>query len=142
MAPVGARELSDLKCRKAKAANKPYRIADRGGLHLLVTPEGGKLWRWEYRFDGKQKQMALGKYPDVSLAVTRTHHAQARQLLDKGTDPMALRKQARVRKKAERIVVKEPVCLTIEFHRSTRQLSATYIGVINWRSPSVLCSAS
>jgi hypothetical protein len=61
-------ELSNLKCDKAKPKAKPYRIADRGGLALLVTPEGGKLWRWRYRFNGVAQQMALGKYPDTSLA--------------------------------------------------------------------------
>ena len=73
--------MTDLKCRRATAAAKPYRIADRGGLHLLVTPVGGKVWRWKYRFDGKQKQMAFGKYPDVPLAVARLRHAEARKLL-------------------------------------------------------------
>jgi len=64
-------ELTDLKCRKAATKEKPYRIADKGGLSLLITPEGGKLWRWKYRFDGKQKQMAIAKYPDISLADAR-----------------------------------------------------------------------
>ena len=67
-------EPSNLKCQKALPKSKAYRVADRGGLALLIKPEGGKLWRWRYRFDGKMKQMGLGKYPDVSLADARLRH--------------------------------------------------------------------
>ena len=99
MAPTG--KLTDLKCRKAAPKDKPYRIADSGGLHLLITQEGGKLWRWKYRFEGKQKQMALGRYPEVPLIDARDLHFQARQLLAKGIDPMAVRKDTKEQKKAE-----------------------------------------
>jgi integrase len=94
-------ELTHLKCQKAMPRSKPYRLADRGGLALLVTPEGGKLWRWRYRFEGQARQMALGKYPDVSLAEARALHAKTRALLATGVDPMALRKEAKEMKKAE-----------------------------------------
>ncbi len=67
-------------------------MSDAGGLFLLVTPAGGKLWRWKYRFDGKEKLMAQGKYPDVSLAQARECHAQARKLLADSIDPTAHRK--------------------------------------------------
>ena len=73
--------LSSLKCQKATPKTKPYSIPDGGGLGLLITPEGGRLWRWRYRFEGAMKQMAFGKYPDVSLTDARSYHAQARQLL-------------------------------------------------------------
>ena len=114
MAPAKVSELSDLRCRKAAAASKPYRIADKGGLHLLVTPVGGKLWRWKYRFDGKQKQMAFGKYPDVSLADARSYHADARKLLANGVDPMALRKEAKEQEKVMPVVVEQPKGFTFE----------------------------
>jgi integrase len=61
-------------------------------MYLMVTPSGGKLWRWGYRFQGKEKIMALGKYPAVSLALARERHLEAKKLLAAGTDPMALRK--------------------------------------------------
>jgi integrase len=111
---VQTSELTDLRCRKSAPKEKPYRIADKGGLGLLIMPTGGKLWRWAYRFDGKMKQMAIGKYPDVSLADARVEHAQARQLLAKGTDPMVVRKGVKDQKKgkAEAPVVEEPVGLT------------------------------
>ena len=94
-------ELTNLKCQKSMPESKPYYLADRGGLYLLVAPTGGKLWRWRYRFEGKEKQMALGKYPDVSLAEARVCHAKARALLATGVDPMAVRKEAKEVKKAE-----------------------------------------
>lgn len=85
---------------------------------MLVTPEGGKLWRWKYRFGGKQKQMASGKYPDVPLADARPLHAQARQLLANGVDPMAVRKEVKQEKKAKKagqtIAETEPAGPTFE----------------------------
>ncbi|WP_263382206.1 Arm DNA-binding domain-containing protein [Granulicella arctica] len=61
--------LTDTEVRKAKAAEKAYRVSDSHSLYLWVTPSGGKLWRWAYNFDGKEKLMALGKYPAVTLAL-------------------------------------------------------------------------
>jgi integrase len=60
-----------------------------------VTPAGGKLWRWKYRFEGTQKTASFGKYPEVSLEMARDRHHEARKLLASGTDPMALRKSER-----------------------------------------------
>jgi hypothetical protein len=84
--------LTDIKIRAARSAEKPYRLADMGGLYLLVPPAGSKLWRWNYRYGGKQKTMPLGKYPDISLADARTAHQAARAQLREGSDPMAQRK--------------------------------------------------
>ena len=67
-------------------------MADSGNLYLWVTPSGGKLWRWAYRFEGKKKLMTFGKYPDVSLARARERHAQQRSVLAEGIDPMAQKK--------------------------------------------------
>lgn len=87
--------LTDTEVRRAKPTKKPYKLADSGGLYLAVMPTGGKLWRWKYRIDGKEKLMALGRYPDVSLAVVRARHAEARRLLASGVDPMQRRKVAK-----------------------------------------------
>lgn len=93
-------ELSNMRCEKAAPRPKPYRIADKGGLYLLVAPTGGKLWRWKYRFEGKEKSMAFGRYPDVPLAQARLLHAKARALLAAGVDPMAARKEAKQERQA------------------------------------------
>ena len=84
--------LTDTEIKKAKSRNKPFSMTDGAGLYLWVTPAGGKLWRWSYRFDRKEKLMALGKYPDTSLAQVRELHRDARRLLATGVDPMAQRK--------------------------------------------------
>ncbi len=94
--------LTDTEIKRAKAAEKAYSMGDGGGLYLWVKPTGGKLWRWSYRFDGKEKLMSLGKYPDVPLALARERHAEARKLLATGVDPMAQRK---AEKTAEKIAV-------------------------------------
>jgi hypothetical protein len=67
-------------------------MSDGGGLYLWITPPGGKLWRWKYRFEGREKLMTFGSYPDVSLSLARERHAAARKLLATATDPMAERK--------------------------------------------------
>jgi hypothetical protein len=72
MPPIGGiMALSDTAIRNAKPAAKPYRLFDGGGLYLEVSPSGGKLWRLKYRFDGKEKRLALGKYPEISLKDVR-----------------------------------------------------------------------
>ncbi|WP_220399076.1 Arm DNA-binding domain-containing protein [Granulicella sp. WH15] len=89
-------KLTDTRVRNAKAGAKDARFPDGGGLYLLVTAAGGKLWRWKYRFEGKEKLMTFGQYPDVSLLEAREKHSAARKLLKAGTDPMAERKAEKV----------------------------------------------
>lgn len=84
--------LTDTAIRTVKLAKKPFKMYDRDGLFLLVNPGGSKLWRWRYRFDDKEKLMALGEYPLLSLAQAREHHLAARRTLALGVDPMAERK--------------------------------------------------
>jgi integrase len=87
--------LTDVAVRTAKPASKPYKLTDGGGLFLLVQPSGGKWWRYKYRFGGKEKLLALGSYPDLSLAEARKFHAQARNVLALGNDPMEVKKEAK-----------------------------------------------
>ena len=87
--------LSDAKVRNAKPKPKPYKIADGEGLFLLVTPSGGKYWRLKYFFAGKEKLLALGVYPDVTLADARERRAQARKVLAAGRDPGEAKKEAK-----------------------------------------------
>lgn len=96
--------LTDTACRNAKCPdNKAYvRLADGGGLYLEVTrpgprnPTGSKLWRWKYRYAGKEKRLALGVYPGVSLVAARRAHTEARELLAGGTDPSEERKDSKL----------------------------------------------
>src|SRR5262249_14677288 len=84
--------LSDASARNAKPTARPRKLSDGGGLHLLVRPTGGKLWRLAYRFAGKQKTLALGVYPAVSLAGARSGRDEAKKFLAKGVDPSVQRK--------------------------------------------------
>ena len=87
--------LSDQAVKKAKPADKPYKKADEEGLYLLVNA-AGKYWRMDYRHDGKRKTLALGVYPDVSLARAREKRDEARTLLADGIDPSAERKHRKL----------------------------------------------
>lgn len=88
--------LTDTAIRKAKVGAKPARIFDGGGLYLQVSPAGAKLWRFKYRFDRKEKLLAFGSYPDVSLASARQRRDDARKLLASGTDPGEQRKVSKM----------------------------------------------
>ncbi|UWZ81838.1 tyrosine-type recombinase/integrase [Occallatibacter riparius] len=85
-------KLTDTALRNAKSAKIAYTVADGHGLFLLIQPNGAKLWRFAYRFEGKQKRLALGAYPVVTLAKAREKHIEARRALDNGIDPAAQRK--------------------------------------------------
>lgn len=91
--------LSELKARNAKPKTKPYKLADGDGMFLLVSPTGGKYWRLKYRIGGKEKLLALGVYPEVSLADARKRRVKAREALAAGDDPGEAKKEAE-RKKA------------------------------------------
>lgn len=84
--------LTDTAIRNAKAKAKLYKLFDERGLFLLVSPSGGKWWRLKYRFDGKEKLLSLGVYPDVSLKDARELRDEARKRLAKGIDPSQHRK--------------------------------------------------
>ncbi|MFT7042356.1 MAG: integrase [Candidatus Azotimanducaceae bacterium] len=79
--------LTATAVKQAKPKEKQYKLFDSHGLFLLVHPNGGKYWRFKYRFAGKEKLLSLGIYPDLSLAEARVRHQQARETLSKGIDP-------------------------------------------------------
>lgn len=89
--------LSAISVTNAKPKDKPYKLADEKGLYLLVQPTGGRLWRFDYRFNSKRKTLALGKFPDVTLAEAREKLSQARSLLAKHPpiDPSVDRKETK-----------------------------------------------
>ena len=91
-----AHKLSATAVKNAKASDRAYSMSDGRGLQLVIKPNGSKLWRFNYRFDGKQKTMTLGNYPDVSLAEARTALQNARNERARGVDPMQARKAAKL----------------------------------------------
>ena len=94
--------LSDVAIRNARPQAKPYKLADSGGLYLFVTPAGGKLWRMKFRVAGKEKLLAFGGWPAVSLAIARKERDQARESLAAGADPSREKQQAKHRAKLNR----------------------------------------
>lgn len=91
--------LTDTAIRNAKPREKDYKLADGGGLYLLVTPAGGRLWRLKYRADGVERKLALGKYPAVTLADARKARDAARANASAGDDPAAIKRRERVARK-------------------------------------------
>lgn len=87
--------LTDVAIRRIKPKSKPYKLYDGGGLFLWVQPNGGKWWRYEYRFLGKRKLLALGTYPETSLADARERHKSARQSLAANIDPNEAKKETK-----------------------------------------------
>ncbi len=92
-------KLSDTAVRKAKPEEKPYKLADGGGMYLEVMPNGSKYWRLKYRFEGKEKRLALGVYPAITLADARGRRDEARKQLAHEIDPGA----AKLAKKAAKL---------------------------------------
>ena len=86
--------LTDTAIRKAKPGAKPVKLADGGGLYLLLRPDGARWWRWDYRrpVTGKRNTLSLGTYPETGLADARARHAEARKALAAGIDPGEQRK--------------------------------------------------
>jgi integrase len=85
--------LTDTLIRKAKTPDKPRKLTDGRGLFLLCTPSSGRWWRFKYRFDGKEKLLSLGTYPEVTLAAARDAREEARRKLAAGVDPSVARQQ-------------------------------------------------
>ncbi|WP_429931481.1 tyrosine-type recombinase/integrase [Agrobacterium vitis] len=96
--------LTDTALKALKPTGKPTKHSDGGGLHVLLTVQGSKLWRLSYRFDGKQKTMALGAYPAVSLAEARRQRDSVKVLLAKGVDPSQHSKLERITRLASNAV--------------------------------------
>lgn len=85
-------KLTATAVTKAKARPKQYKLADSGGMYLLVMPSGSKYWRYDYSFNKKRNTLALGIFPDISLADARKAHQKAREVLASGQDPSDLKK--------------------------------------------------
>lgn len=80
-------KLTDIKCKNAKSKEKPYKLFDGGGLYLEVMTSGSKIWRFKYRFLGKEKRLTLGNYPVISLNKARNLLLENKQILSDGADP-------------------------------------------------------
>ena len=88
--------LTDTTIRTAKPQATQYKLHDEKGLFVIVRPTGGKLWRLKYRFQGKEQQLSLGRYPEVGLKDARQRRDEARQMLAEGKDPSTEKKREKL----------------------------------------------
>lgn len=106
--------LTTLQIKSAKPSERGFKLADTGGLYLLVQPNGSKLWRYKFRLDGVEGLQALGAFPEVSLADARLAHAESRKLVAKGIHPVQARREEREsRAQAELHQVKGGFCAVL-----------------------------
>lgn len=124
--------LNDARIRALKPSAKPTKHGDAGGLLLVANPTGSKLWRMVYRFEGKQKQLSFGTWPDVSLAESRAARDAARKLLASGIDPSSKKKEEKVAR--ERLVTDSFTALADELlDKNAREgKSAATLGKKRW----------
>lgn len=122
--------LTDTAIRTTKPSKRPVKLFDGGGLFLLVTPTGGKWWRFRYRFGGKENSLSVGVYPHVGLVDARRRRDAAKQLLAKGIDPAAVRREEKARETAERLAAK---------NTSTVRVSVALDGAVEiWKGRAVV----
>ena len=117
--------LTDVKVRNAKPAQKRTKLSDSDGMYLLVTPNGGKYWRLKDRYAGKEKLLALGTYPEISLADARQRRDEARRQVAHGIDPGALRK---AQKQAETKETETFEVIAREWHEKFKESWSTSHG--------------
>ncbi len=92
--------LNHATIANTKPRDRMYRLSDGEGLFLQITPQGGKYWRLRYFFNGKENVLALGTYPEVTLAEAREKRLEARKLVQAGTDPNRRKKEAKAKQQA------------------------------------------
>ena len=121
--------LTDTAIRKIKPTDKSFKITDSSGLYLLIKPNGSKLWYMKYRIDGKEKKLAFGPYPDVSLFKARQLRDAARSRVREGADPAADKKIAQQKKKNGHTFRQ----IAMNWHADHRRWSAHYATTIQRR---------
>jgi hypothetical protein len=115
--------LTDLAIKNAKLRPSPYKLADGGGLYLLVKPGGGRYWRLDYRFHDKRRTVAIGVYPEVSLADARIAREKARALMrDRKIDPSALQRISAIKTRLSAANTFEAVAEEYEAKRKREEL--------------------
>ena len=129
-------KLNDLQIKSAEERDKEYRLSDGGGLYLVVKPNGGKLWRWSYEFNGKEKLLSYGPYPAVTLSQARKLHKEAQAQKREGTDPAAAKQAKKLNEDASNQKSSKPTfaALTAEWLKTwSNKKSARYVGTVETR---------
>jgi integrase len=102
--------LTDVAIRNAKPGAKAIKLADGGGMFLLITPAGGKLWRLKFRVDGREKLLAMGAYPEIGLGEARRRREEARELIALGKDPSREKQRDKVRARIQAADTFKAIC--------------------------------
>lgn len=102
--------LTDVAIRNAKPGAKAIKLADGGGMFLLITPAGGKLWRLKYRVEGREKLLSIGPYPEIGLGEARRRREEARELIALGKDPSREKQRDKVRARIQAADTFKAIC--------------------------------
>lgn len=102
--------LTDVAIRNANPGPKPVKLADGGGMHLLITPAGGKLWRIKYRIDGCEKLLAIGAYPEIGFGEARRRREEAREMIALGNDPSREKRRDKLRSRIQAADTFKAIC--------------------------------
>ena len=102
--------LTDVAIRNARPGAKAIKLADGGGMFLLITPAGGKLWRLKYRVDGREKLLAMGAYPEIGLGEARRRREEARELIALGKDPSREKQREKLRARIQAADTFKVIC--------------------------------
>lgn len=124
--------LTDTTVRNAKAKDRDYKLADAGGLYLLVTAAGGKLWRYKYRAHGIERKLSLGKYPAVTLGEARKARDLAKAKEGAGHDPAAEKRRERVAAKLSAATTFGAVALEYVDKAEREGRAPATIAKLNW----------
>ena len=119
--------LTDVQIRSAQAVEKPIKLPDGNGLWLLINPNGSRWWRFRYRYGGKERNISLGVYPDVSLKLARARRDDARRMLVEGVDPSAHRQAGKLAQRVTLQLIAEE-WLDIQ----AKKLAAVTVSKIRW----------
>lgn len=124
--------LTIVAINAAKPRSKPYKLFDEKGLFLSVEPSGGRLWRLKYRFQGKEKKLALGAFPEIGLKVARDKRDAARKLVATGTDPAARRQMEKLHKAARAANAFEAVAVEYIAKKEREGLAPVTLSKARW----------
>ncbi|MFM0382851.1 tyrosine-type recombinase/integrase [Paraburkholderia dipogonis] len=92
--------LTPTRLNNAKPKEKAYKLADGGGLFVLIQPGGSKTWAYQYRMDGKRREVTIGRYPEIAVADARDRHSEYRSMVEQGQDPAASKRADEAERKA------------------------------------------
>ena len=119
--------LSVMKIQNSKPKDKEYKLSDGQGLYLLVKPSGGKLWRFKYRYNNKDKVMAIGKYPDISLASARKNRTALREQVALGFNPIdTIKEEKKALKVKQKLYLYQTVSINY-FNKREEELAESYL---------------